>query len=435
MKPTAPAVTASRLALALGLTVGWGACAHAAGFYLQEQSVKGIGRAFSGEAADTGPESLWWNPASIAGATQASVYLGASGILPGGDVNDTGTLIVRPGQAPAPVGGNPSAHGPIKDGLLPSGGVAIPVSDKIDLGLAISSPFSFTTKYPADSWVRYTALTTQLRTVDVQPSIALAATPWLRLGLALNAEYSKATLSNALPNLLAVLPDGEQSLTGDGWNFGWSAGAQVHNDAVTVGLSYKSAIRHDLSGAVQTTGLLGPLAAENGTLAADAKFNTPWQVILGARYKATGRLTLNAEVVRLGWGQFKSIELGAPINAAIPENYQDTWSVAVGADYALCPKLTVRGGIQYDQTPTRDGQRDARVPDGDRTNFALGATYQATKNLAVDVGASYILIASAPVDRLTAAFAGTAAQTPILVSGETSGADAVVLAIGAQYGF
>ena len=34
------------------------ASAHAAGFYLQEQSARAVGRAFSGEAADTGPDSL-----------------------------------------------------------------------------------------------------------------------------------------------------------------------------------------------------------------------------------------------------------------------------------------------------------------------------------------------------------------------------------------
>ncbi|MCK9195151.1 MAG: outer membrane protein transport protein, partial [Nevskia sp.] len=44
--------------------VGVNGAAQAGGFYLPDQSVKAIGRAYSGEAADQGPESLWWNPAS-----------------------------------------------------------------------------------------------------------------------------------------------------------------------------------------------------------------------------------------------------------------------------------------------------------------------------------------------------------------------------------
>src|SRR3954471_14515599 len=78
-----------------------GSPAAAAGFYLQEQSVRGWGRANSGEVADQGPASLWWNPASIGpgetgpgetgpnetgGATGFS--FGATAIFPGGRVRD-----------------------------------------------------------------------------------------------------------------------------------------------------------------------------------------------------------------------------------------------------------------------------------------------------------------------------------------------------------
>src|SRR5919199_1657852 len=58
-------------ALGAGLTAA--APADAAGFYLQEQSVRGWGRANSGEVADRGPDSLWWNPAAIGGDTRASI--------------------------------------------------------------------------------------------------------------------------------------------------------------------------------------------------------------------------------------------------------------------------------------------------------------------------------------------------------------------------
>src|SRR5689334_4112575 len=89
---------ASATVLALS---GLSGAAHAGGYYLQEQSVKAAGRAFSGEVSDQGAESLWWNPAAIAGATHNSAYIGASAILPKAHVRDNGTLIVRPGQAPA----------------------------------------------------------------------------------------------------------------------------------------------------------------------------------------------------------------------------------------------------------------------------------------------------------------------------------------------
>lgn len=409
--------------------------AHAAAFYLQEQSVKAAGRAFSGETADTGPDSLWWNPAAIGGIERPSAYLGLSAILPKSHVDDSGTLIVRPGQDPASVGGDPTARNPIENGFLPSGAVAMPLNDRVAVGLAVTSPYSFTTNYAADSWARYTADRTKLRTIDIQPSVAVTVTDWLRIGGAANVEYSDASLSNKLPNLSPLLDDGDQRLKGDGWDLGWSAGFQMHNDFITVGFAYKSSIKHKLKGTVETSGLLGPLEASNGTVDTEASFRTPWQASLGARLRATNRLTLNGQVVRFGWNKFDAIRLGAPLDAAIPENYRNTWSFAGGADYQVNPRLTVRAGVQRDQTPTRNGERDARVPDANRWNYAAGASYAVSRNFTIDAAASYIDFENATIDRTTAAYAGTAAQTPILVSGELDKAHALVLSIGGRMTF
>ncbi|WP_226632760.1 OmpP1/FadL family transporter [Novosphingobium profundi] len=426
-----------RVALCTAVSLGaLGAAhtAHAQGFYLQEQSVRAQGRAFSGEAADTGVESIWWNPASIAGMEGGEASLHASAILPRGKVRDENTLIVRPGTAPAPVGGDPVAKDPINTGVLPSGAIAYGFG-KVAFGLAVSAPYNFTTDYSEDSWARYTADKTELRTIDIQPTIAVELAPGIHLGAGLNVQHAKAELSNYLPNLSAALPDGHQRLKGDGWNTGWSVGAQMHRGPVSLGLAYKSAIKHKLDGTLTNSGLLGPLAGQNMEVATSATFSTPWQAIGSVRYRATPDLTLNFQAVRVGWSEFDSIDLGAPINTSIPEGYRDIWSLAGGFDYALDPKLTVRGGVQYGQTPTRDGHRDARVPDSDRLNFSAGASYAATRNLTVDFAASYISFEDAPIDRTTASYAGTPAQTPILVDGTLTDASALVFSLGARMTF
>lgn len=419
---------------AMVLGFGMATSAHAQAFYLQEQSVRGQGRAFSGEAADTGVDSLWWNPASIGGMQGGEASVRASLIVPDGDVVDNGTRIVRPGQPPALVGGNPIAKNPIDKGVLPSGGIAYGFG-RVAVGLALSAPYNFTTNYDADSWARYTADKTKLRTFDIQPSIAVMVTPTLSIGAALNAEYADATLSNYLPNLAAALPDGHQSLSGDGWDFGWSAGMQYREGPVQLGFAYKSSIKHKLKGSIETEGLLGPLAAQNRELDATATFRTPWQAMGSLRLQATPQLTLNTQIVHYGWGKFDAIRLGAPLNTAIPENYKNVWTYAVGADYAVNPDLTVRAGVQYGATPTNDAERDARVPDSDRWNFSAGTSFKANDMFTIDAAASYISFKDAPVNRLTAAYAGTAAQTPILVNGELQDASALVFSLGARMAF
>jgi long-chain fatty acid transport protein len=423
-------------ASSLSGVIGFAGAAHAQAFYLQEQSARGAGRAFSGEVADTGSQSLWWNPASIAGIEKAEAAIAASAILPKGDVVNNGTLIRRPGQTFVPVGGQQVSSDPIRKGYLPSGSVAVPLNDRVAVGLAISSPYSFTTNYDSDSWARYSADRTKLLTIDIQPSIAVAVTDWLRVGAALNVEYSYATFSNKLPNVLASLPDGEQLLKGNGWDAGWSAGAQMHNDFITVGVAYKSGIKHHLKGDLTVSGLLGPLAASNTSLSGvEATFSTPAQIIVGARLRVTPRLTLNGQLTRFTWSDFDAIRIGAPLNAAIPELYRNTVTLAGGFDYAVTPKLTVRAGVQHGQTPTQNGQRDARVPDSNRWNYGVGGTYQVSSRIAVDAGANYVDFKDATVDRVTAAYAGTAAQTPILTSGELQNAHAIVLSLGGRFTF
>ncbi|WP_454279688.1 OmpP1/FadL family transporter [Sphingomonas sp. Marseille-Q8236] len=420
----------------LSSSFAFAGAAHGQAFYLQEQSTRGQGRAFSGEGADTGASSLWWNPAAIAGMERGEAVIGASAIIPKGDVVDTGTVILRPGQPARPVGGNGVSSDPINRGIVPSGAVAYPLNDRVAVGLAVTSPYSFTTEYDANSWARYSALKTELRTIDIQPSVGIAVLDWLRVGGALNVEYTKAELGNALPNLSPLLADGYQRLKGDGWDLGWTAGVQLHNDWATVGISYKSRIKHQLKGSLEVGGLLGPLAAQNRTVdGATAEFYTPAQIIVAGRFRATDKLTLNAQAVRFTWADFDAIRLGAPINTAIPENYKNSFSLAGGFDYAANDRLTVRAGVQRGITPTQNGNRDARVPDANRWNYSIGGSYKLTPRFTLDAAGSYIDFANASIDRRTAAYAGTAVQTPILTSGQVQNARAFVASIGGRFSF
>lgn len=121
---------------------GWiarAASRERAGLYLQEQSSRGAGRAFSGEVADQGVQSLWWNPAAIAGMEGVDAHQAVSVILPKGSVDNVNTLIVRPGQSAAAVGGSQRSRDPINNGVLPSGAIAVGLTSRLALGLTVAS--------------------------------------------------------------------------------------------------------------------------------------------------------------------------------------------------------------------------------------------------------------------------------------------------------
>ena len=76
--------------------------AFAGSFYLQEQSVRGAGRAFSGEAADRGTGSMWWNPAAIARSGR-ELSFGMHAIRIDSEVKNAGSYVTYPGGANVPV--------------------------------------------------------------------------------------------------------------------------------------------------------------------------------------------------------------------------------------------------------------------------------------------------------------------------------------------
>ena len=422
-----------------GLVLTAATPAAASGFYLQEQSVRGYGRANSGEVADQGPASLWWNPAAVGwdeGGSRLSASFGATGILPTGRVEDRGTLIDRPGAPPAPVGGGPLQRDPVQKGVLPSSAFALRLGDRLALGLAITSPYSFTSDYDDSGWQRYSGIRTRLLTLDIQPSIAFAPTDWLSLGAGLNIEYSDAFLSNALPNLAPGSADGRIRLDANGWDLGWSVGAQLRPaPRVTIGVAYKSSVKHEIDGSVEISGLVGPLAGRNVAAASSARFATPWQLTLGARAGVGAATTLNVQAARVGWSKFERIDFGPPLNSSIPEGYKDIWSLAFGVDQQAGERLTLRAGIQFDATPTRDATRDPRVPDGDRVNYTLGGSLRMGERLTLDAAAGLIVSASGPIERDEAFYAGTAAETLVLSSGRVENSRVIVLALGGRIDF
>lgn len=405
------------LALSTALLAGVAAPAMAGSFYVQEQSTRGQGRANAGVGADKGVQSLWWNPAAIAG-TQREVYTGMHGLILDSSVDNRGSTLtynvpvagVGVVSRTYPVNGDPHVHDVVESGIVPNFAISTPIGDRFNVGLAVQAPYNFTTKYLPDDFARYDALTSELRSANVSLVAAAKVTDWLDIGAGFDAQYAKATLSSALPNapIPAVLSpayvispstDGRNQLEGDGWNYGWNAGAQMHFGKLDLGLSYRSEIKHELDGTVNISGLTGVLAGANVSADGTAKFTTPWYATLSARYAVNDRLTLNAQVNQIGWSKFDAIRVnyGATGASTIVQDYDDVTTGAVGFDYKIDPTMTFRAGVGYDPTPTPDDHRTARIPDGDRWLYAAGLS-KTMGSMTFDGAVTYIDIDTAAIN-------------------------------------
>ncbi|WP_312785312.1 outer membrane protein transport protein [Brevundimonas sp.] len=408
--------------------------AFAGSFYLQEQSVRGAGRAFSGEAADRGTGSMWWNPAAIARSGR-ELSFGMHAIRIDSEVKNDGSYVTYPGGVNVPVRDPRNTEvDPIESGLVPNFAFATPIGDRFAVGVSVAAPYNFTTKYEPGSFARYDALTSELRSGDASLTVAYQVNDWLDVGAGLNAQYVKAKLTSAMPSVSPLLPDGSSSLEGDGWDFGWNVGAQVHKGPWDFGLSYRSAIEHELDGDVNIV-LTGPLAPNSVSTGGMAGFNTPWFASASVRYAVNDKLTLNAQVNRIGWSEFDAINVEYPNGGdSIHQNYKDVTTGAIGLDYAYSDKTTLRAGIGYDPTPTRDSLRTARIPDADRLLVSVGASTEVNKGVTFDAGLTYIAFSDSDIYDDRTFYAGTPAAVTSHLRGTAEGS-ALVASLGARWAF
>jgi long-chain fatty acid transport protein len=408
--------------------------AHAAAFYLQDQSVKGLGRAYSGEVSDTGAESLWWNPASIAESPN-ELYVGANSVLTSSTIRDGGSTLTGP-FGTRPVGGSPTQYDAVLFGVLPNTAGSFRINDRFAIGLSFAAPFNFTSQYDANSFARYDSLKARLTTLDAQLTGAMKVTNWLDLGVGFNTEYASANLAQAYPGIIPGEPDGNLDLKGSSYDFGYTVGGRVHQGPWSFGASYKSAITHDLDGRVELQGppSVAPLVSSraNGT----AKFTTPWIATIGARYRILPQVTLNVQAERFGWSRFNAINVdaGPVLSQSIIQGYRDTTSGAVGVDYDVTDRWVMRAGVGYDQSPTQLKFRNTFVPDSDRMLYTLGTSYRATQRLTLDASGAYIAFRGANLDNSITDYAGTPLATNVTERGTVVG-NAKVLSVGVRYAY
>ena len=401
--------------LSAGAILALSSTANAAAFYLQEQSVSGLGTAFAGAAADTPDAStVYYNPAGMSGLGP-EIYVGGSLLLPDADYDDDGSTYTSPGAlggVTRPITGNEGGN-PFDPEVLPQIYGVLPVTDRITLGLGINSPFGLADKYDDDFIGRYNSTDSELLTINTQPTIAYKATDWLSIGAGVNLQYVHANLKSRIPApTIAGAPnpdaDGDLRLKGDDWDVGYNFGVQLMPTAATkIGLTYKTSINHDLKGDVNitnpTSGLLGGLSgATLSASGASAKLSLPDIASLGVSQQLDDRWTVLGSVNWYGWSDFDNIPTRSTILPAggseTAQNYENTFGFAVGARYRLNDQWLLKGGFQYDQTPTVTADRSTRVPDGDRYWFAGGFTYSMTPKIDLDVSGAYVAVKEERID-------------------------------------
>jgi long-chain fatty acid transport protein len=398
---------------------------RATGFFINQQSVAGLGRVDAGNvAAGSDLGTLFFNPAGLArlwdeDATGQQLDVGAHIIVPRSDLSNVASTATTPGTLGAPL---PFVGASAEDPTDPTPVLNLYYArqlrnDDLSLGLRFNSPFGLSAEYEPDWIGRYDSTKAELLTASLGVTLTYRLNAALSIGGGIDLQYADSELVSAIPNPLQLggptpASDARFAVEGNdsevGFNVGllWQATAELR-----VGAHYRADVEHDLNGSAATSGLAGPLAPLNGVTDASTSIALPAIASLGVAYEPSGaRYTIFGDYTRYGWGDLDTISIrlaGNPLPIERRPSFRDTWSLAAGVDYRLREQLTLRGGIKVDRTPTTDGNRDTTFADDDRLWLAVGGTYERSASFAIDFAFVHVFVDDTEVDVVRTFFDGT----------------------------
>jgi len=396
------------LPLAL-LATGSGA-ASAAGFQLLEQNASGIGNAYAGSAAVAeNASTIFFNPAGMTQLQARELSVGVAAVRPTFDFSNDGSVVLNTPRIATSGGGGDAGSW----AYLPNAYLSWALNKDLYLGVGLGAPFGLITEYD-DDWVgRAQSLKFDIKTYNINPSIAFRVNDKLSLGAGvswqrLEAEYER--VATVLPSALSPVPGlnaTTATLDADSDAWGWNVGALFTPSAsMKVGVSYRSKVEHTLEGHLKVEGPAAGLAPTLQSVDAEADVDLPDTLVLSVAQRLDDRWEMLGDLSWTGWSSIDEVDivrtsgLAAGTTAQTLEaDFRDTWRVALGANYKLNDAWKLKFGIAYDQTPVKDKERRlTSLPDNDRTWFTVGGQWKPGKTNTLDLGVAYLYVPDTKID-------------------------------------
>ena len=407
--------------------------ASASNFQLTEQSVTSLGRAHSGGAAIAeDASSIWYNPAGLTNLSGSEIVGGYALIRFGADFTKTSATDAL-GQPLS--GGEGGSVGKLGGPLFVY--YSRPINDQLTFGFGLNAPFGLATKYDNDSIFRYQAIYSSVTVFNYNPTLAWKLNDQFSLGFGLDYQQMTVKLTNDVDfgaicfgqvnpvtcTALGLTPqnhDGFFSAQASGHGTGWNVGALWNVDSgKRLGFAYRSKITHNLGGNASFSNV--PVAFNTQPQFQDqsvsAEFDSPAMMSLSWFQQLDDRWALTADWSRTQWSSFDKLDIKfanpGTLDAVVDEGLSNSNRYAVGVDFRYSDAWTFRGGVASDLSPVPDpaapcnttatvpgctndvsASRTARLPDGDRTWLAFGATWRVTERSQWDIGYAHLFLGS-----------------------------------------
>jgi long-chain fatty acid transport protein len=216
-------------------------------------------------------------------------------------------------------------------------------------------------------------------------------------------------------------PDGDLKIKmkDSAWGFRLATMYKV-NEKHQFGLMYRSPIRHEYEGRtylndLTDSGLGGPtyntiFGGSSYETRVSTKFVLPQSIVLGYSFKPDAKWVINADLEWLDWSGVKEQSFDFPdeapgaklnvLNTGNPQNrdWTSVWSASLGAEYAVVPKLRLRGGYIFHQTPIGNDTFDTAFNDANSHSLTTGFGYDLSSRLTLDMAYAAVFFESRDIN-------------------------------------
>ncbi|MCG8306599.1 MAG: outer membrane protein transport protein [Cytophagales bacterium] len=263
-----------------------------------------------------------------------------------------------------------------------------PAENNFKFGIGAFTPFGSRVNW-GNTWTGRDLLNElSLRSIQIQPTISYKISDKFSLGAGLDITIGSVELTRT------ILLDGRSSSDGHGEGsvtlegnattaFGFNIGVLYRpTDKLDVGLSYRSEVTMKLEDGTAdfvVPSSLAPLFPSGNTF--NAQLPLPSVTTVGLSYRINENLEIGTQFDWVGWSAYKSLDFDFKQNTPLledtssPRNYDDSWVLHLGGEYAFETGLQLRAGVYYDKTPVQDGYMTAETPDNNRIGLTAGLGY------------------------------------------------------------
>lgn len=407
-----------------------GTAAQAGGFGVTVQSASGGGNAATGYALAEDASAMYYNPALLSQIEGKQINAGVGLLNTDIDVQNRNSTLPTAAGGTLVQGKNTASPGGLS--ATPSFYYKRDLSDRTAFGLGVNVPFGVSTEYDKDSFTRYEALESELKTVNINPAVSWKMDDKLSLGAGLNIQAGHAKLGRAIDSFLAcsqivaasggLLPattcnalglnsasnqatDGLSSVEADGIALGANLGLAYRPDEhTTLSVAYRSPVNYELEGDVDfkhsaQLDALGNAVLTNAGLIdqkATADLKMPASLSLAAARQINAKLAVHGDVTWTQWSSVPEIRIRFPdtgLSDSVTDlQWEDTIRVGAGGTYQLNDKTRLRAGVAFDPTPTPSSRnRTPRAPGSDNWWLSAGMSRDLSKHMTLDASLAYII--------------------------------------------